>query len=376
MTPQNEWKSWLRKLGNVQKPRAIRRVPSGFAARRRNDPAAKPATIRNISTSGLHLWTEERWPLGELVPLTVEVERLSEGPPEPQFAMQARVVRHAKDGMGLSFVLPQGLDESLWDGLLKRAIFQTDTDVILHSLRMIRTVLFLSRLCHAEARDAIRLLGGEMDPPRTEKAMEIAHGAEKLLDAEPDADRKRANPQLVAKIIKHGSWADDFTKQLWAGLLATSCTVDGADSSSNDFVDLLVNVTHHQSRIFIHACLKALELMPGNEYPPMTRIILSPEAMIQITGMYDVPRIATDVAYLFNFGILDKVFDFTSYLPMESFDLTPSRLGLELFKRCNGHLVNRDLPFDLLEGADFLSRPKVSAADEEELPPPLLGSGV
>jgi hypothetical protein len=97
--------------------------------------------------------------------------------------------------------------------------------------------------------------------------------------------------------------------------------------------------------------------------------------MIQITGMYDVPRIATDVAYLFNFGILDKVFDFTSYLPMESFDLTPSRLGLELFERCKGHRVDRGLPFDLLEGTQTFSLINNSATDEDPLPPPQLGPG-
>jgi hypothetical protein len=373
MTTLNEWKAWIQKLGYAENPRAERRFPSGFAARRRDNSASKPATIRNISSTGLHLLTEERWPLGELIPLTLEVERVSEDPSAPRIAVQARVVRHTKDGIGLSFVLPEGLDPDLWDVLLRNAVVLRGPKEILHTLRVLRTVLFLCRLCHAEAHEAILLLGGELDEARTENALEIAHGAEKLLASEPDADRMRAHPPLVASILRKGSWADDFTKQLWSGLLATSCTVEGTDESNTVFVDLLVNVTHHQSRILIAACTNALELMSGTGCPPPARIILTPEEMIRVTGMYDLSRIAMYVAYLFNSGIIEKVFDFTSYLPTESFDITPSRQGLELFERCKGHRVKLDSPLDVSAGAQPLPQSFVSAVDEEALPPPLPG---
>jgi hypothetical protein len=61
--------------------------------------------------------------------------------------------------------------------------------------------------------------------------------------------------------------------------------------------------------------------------------------MTQLTGIYDPARIAVETAYLFNPGLIEKVFDFTSYLPTEKFDITPSRLGLELYKRCKGERI-------------------------------------
>jgi hypothetical protein len=305
----------------------------------------------------------------------VEVERLARNHSEPQIAVQARVARHTEDGIGLSFVLPEGLDSNLWDVLLRNAVVLTDQKEILHTLRVTRTTLFLCRLCHAEARQAILLLGGELDEARTEKAMEIAHGAEKLLASEPNADKMRAHPHLVASILREGSWADDYTKQLWSGLLVTSCTVEGTDESNTVFADLLGNVTHYQSRIFVAACTRALELMSGTGYPPPTPIILTPEEMIRVTGMYDLSRIAMYVAYLFNSGIIEKVFDFTSYLPTESFDITPSRLGLELFERCKGSCIKLDSPLDALAGAHPLLRHQVSTADEEALPRPFSGLG-
>jgi hypothetical protein len=371
MPSGNDWRSWFKKLGYVEKPRAERRVPSGFAALRRDKPALKPATIRDISSTGLHILTEERWPVGDLIPLTIEVEGLAEDHSEPRIEMQARVARHTADGIGLSFVLPEGVDENLWDVLLRNAVVLTNPKDILYTLKVLRTILFLCRLCHGEAHEAILLLGGELDKHRTENGMEIAYFAEKLLASEPHSDRMRAHPSVVTSILKHGSWADGFTRHLWAGLLMTSCSPEGTDVSNSAFVELLINLTRHQSLIFVGACIRALRLMAGNGYPPPTRIVLSPEEMIRLTEMYDVSRIATDVAYLFNSGLIDKVFDFTSYVPMDNFDITPSRLGLELYERCKGNCINPALLLDTPEGAHHLPPPYVPSADDEPLPPPL-----
>jgi hypothetical protein len=371
MPSLNDWKNWIKKLGYVEKARAERRAASGFAALRRDNPVFKPAIIRDISSTGLHILTEERWPVGELIPLTVEVEGLAEDHSEPRIAVQARVARLIDDGVGLSFVLPEGLDPNLWEVLLRNAVILTEPKEILHTLRVLRTILFLCRLCHGEAHEAILLLGGELDKQRSENAMEIAFIAEKLLASEPDSEKMRAHPPLVASILKHGSWADDFTRQLWAGLLVTSCTIEGTDESNQEYLELLINLTRHQSLIFIGACVRALEIMAGTEYPPSTRIVLSPEEMIRLTDMYDISRIATDVAYLFNSGIIDKVFDFTSYMPMDNFDITPSRLGLELYKRCKGNRIRPELFLYTPQTAQSAPQSDVLAVEDEALPPPL-----
>ncbi len=355
MAKVNEWKRWFRRIGYPEQPRAERRIPSGFAARQANNPASKPFTIKDIGSGGLYLLTEERWPLGELIPLTLKVEGPPENRSEYQVALQARVVWHGEDGIGLSFVLPPGVNPDLWDVLLRNVIVLTDPKDVLYTFRMLRAVLFLCRLCGAEANEAILLLGGELDQPRTETALEIAFSAEKLLASEPGADRKRAHPQLVASLLKYGSWAhDDLTKQLWIGLLASSCTEGGIDDSNAAFVDLLVHVTPIQSRIFVTACEKAMEVMSEARDLPSTRIIFTPEEMVRLTGIYDLSRTAVDIAYLFNSELLEKVFDFTSYIPTESFDITPSRLGLELYKRCQGHRTQPHSARDVSEGAQPL----------------------
>jgi hypothetical protein len=361
MTTLNQWKTWIGKLGYSEKPRAERRIPTGFSARRQNSSAAKPATIRNISSTGLQIVTEERWPLGELVPLIVQADWVSEDPTEIQIEVQARVARHSEDGIGLSFVLPVGLDPNLWEVLLRNAVMLTQPKDILHTIRMLRTILFLCRLCHAEAHEAIMLFGGELDHARTEKAMWIAHCAQQLLASQPHPERLRARPRLVASILKHGSWADDFTAHLWAGLLATSCTVDGKDESNTVFADLMVNLTFHQSRIFVAGCIRALELNSGAGNPSSTRIVLAPEQMIRLTGMYDLSRLATDMANLFSSELIEKQFDFTSYLPMDKFDITPTRRGLDMFERCHGARLKADISLDLSQHA----QPSYYSAEDE-----------
>lgn len=363
MTTPNKWKSWIQKLGYLEKPRAERRAPSGFSARRRNSSVSIPAAVRDISSTGLHILTEERWPLGELITLTVQVEPLVVDHSEPQIEVQAQVVRHGEGGIGLRFVLPEGVDPNLWDVLLRNVVVLDQPKDILHNLRVLRTVLFLCRLCHAGAHPSIELFGGALDLARTENAMEIAFRAEKLLAAGPDAEKMRAHPDLVLRILKHGSWADSLTRQLWAGLLATSCTVDGKDESNSEFAELLVNVTRSQCRILLAGCMKALEAGPATSGAPSPRIIVTNEQMIRLTDMYDQTRNATDIAYLFTGGMIEKNFDFTSYVTTEIIDITPTPLGLELYKRGKGDCINPDSTLDVWNGAGMSPQMQLQLTD-------------
>jgi len=42
--------------------------------------------------------------------------------------------------------------------------------------------------------------------------------------------------------------------------------------------------------------------------------------------------------------LIEKVFDFTSYVPKDSFDITPSRLGLEMYERCKAGRIEPQSP--------------------------------
>jgi hypothetical protein len=346
MTAVTQWKSWIRRLGHPEKPRAGRRTPLGLTAWQTNSPA-KPSTIKNISPTGLYLLTKERWPVDALISLTIKLEGLPESQTEDGFQVQARVVRHGEDGIGLLFVLPAGLDPDLWEVLVDNATTLTDPNVLVYTLRLLQTSLFLCRLCHEGANQALQLLGGELDKPRTEIAMEIALGAEKLLASEPDADKMRAHPQIVANILQYGSWApNDLTKQLWIGLFVTSCHANTIDESSRDIFDLLVTVTPVQGLILVTACRKMTKRGPESGNVSSARVIYTTQEMSRLTGIYDPVRLGVEITRLFDAGLIEKEFVYTSYAPAERFDLTPTLLGLKLYERCKAHRIQPRSPLE------------------------------
>ncbi len=66
--------------------------------------------IRDISSSGLYVVTEERWYPGTLVLMTLQRNDLGEEIAERSIAVQSRAVRWGPDGVGLQFVLPDEQD--------------------------------------------------------------------------------------------------------------------------------------------------------------------------------------------------------------------------------------------------------------------------
>lgn len=338
MSRLSSWKHALQRLSEPEQPRAERWPATGLSALYVIDSVSKPVGIKDVSASGIYLLTEERFPAGETVNLILHLEGEPENSSDLQISVQTRAAWQGEDGVGVEFVLPPGMNPDLCGALVRDIVSLTDRDQVREVFRTLRTSLFLYRLCEAQADEAILLLGGQLDTDRTATLFKIAFAAENLLTAKPDAGRMRAHPKLVANILREGSWApDELTLKLWAGLLASSCSVDAPDDSSQIFVDLLVHITPTEARILLLACERALSAGPGPENSASASIILSPREMVHLTGVHDLTRNATDLAYLFNLGLIQSVFDFTSYRDIESFDITPSNLGLELYNHCHGH---------------------------------------
>jgi hypothetical protein len=267
--------------------------------------------------------------------LTLQRQVSPELDPELRVSIQARVARVGEDGIGLMLVPPEGIDANLWGALLRNAVLLIDHKELLHTFRIIRAVLFLHRLCSASAEEAVVVIGGELNALRTGNAFDIAFRAEKMLAKEPGGSSLRAPGHVVASILRNGSWeSDELIERMWAGMLVSSGTVTGSDESSIEFVDLMTRVTPTQAKIFLLGCRKAREKMQPGEVVPRDPVIVTPQELIEITDMHDLSRVAMNVAYLFNHGLLKEVFDFTSYLPTESFNITPTKLGLELYRRC------------------------------------------
>jgi hypothetical protein len=104
--PRNWFERWW-----SPDPRRAPRVPgNGLAAYYWNGSAPAAHGVRDISTSGLYVVTEERWYPGTLVLMTLQRSDIGEELAERSVAVHSRAVRWGPDGVGLQFVLSDERD--------------------------------------------------------------------------------------------------------------------------------------------------------------------------------------------------------------------------------------------------------------------------
>ncbi len=101
--PQN----WLQRWWSPDPRKAPRESSPGLAAYYWNGAAPKAHSVKDISSSGLYLVTEERWYPGTLVLMTLQRTGVGEEVAERSISVMSRAVRWGNDGVGLQFILPE-----------------------------------------------------------------------------------------------------------------------------------------------------------------------------------------------------------------------------------------------------------------------------
>lgn len=101
-------RNWLQRWWSPDPRKAPRVRATGLAAYYWNGEAPVAHGIRDISSSGLYVVTEERWYPGTLVLMSLQRSDLGEEMAERSIAVQSRAVRWGPDGVGLQFILPDG----------------------------------------------------------------------------------------------------------------------------------------------------------------------------------------------------------------------------------------------------------------------------
>jgi uncharacterized protein len=105
MTDMRPPRGWLERWWSPDPRKAPREPAPGLAAYywTGGPPEARP--IKDISSTGLYLITEERWYPGTLILMTLQVTAFGEEVAERTICVHTRAVRWGKDGVGLQFVL-------------------------------------------------------------------------------------------------------------------------------------------------------------------------------------------------------------------------------------------------------------------------------
>jgi Flp pilus assembly protein TadG len=96
---------WLVKQGPPRKKRAMRYANPGLVAYYWDGGAPKKHVVKDISSTGVYVYTKELWCVGTIVALTLQDAGDREGKAAvPPIVLPCRVVRHGEDGIGFNFM--------------------------------------------------------------------------------------------------------------------------------------------------------------------------------------------------------------------------------------------------------------------------------
>jgi hypothetical protein len=293
--------------------------------------------VDNISSSGIYLRTGGRWEPGVKVSLTLQRSGPLEENPRHRIEFDAGTVRAGDDGVGLTFVLPEGIDLRLWESPERTGIYEAEPDGVVRELRMARALAFLRRICPPAAEEIKEMLHKSLSSVRVANAVEIAFKAERLLVNQPNAYSMVAHPDLIVRILEHGTWVDvEGIQELWAGLLASSCTFEGQDESNLVFINLLSRMAPLPTRILTAACAKATQAIAESASVSPYLLAFSAEEMGKITRSTNLAKIYRSIAELSELGLLEKGPRISSSANPDTGKTKPTHLGLQMYARCQG----------------------------------------
>lgn len=192
---------------------------------------------------------------------------------------------------------------------------------------------FLGRICLPFAEEFGLLLRDKVSQWRAANAARIAIKAQKKYEEVLARDDWHAHPRLVGSIIDHGSWVDDEeVQELWAGLLASSCTADGRDESNLIFVDTLGRLTVSQAHLLDHVCHHAGKVATTAGWISAQLYEMTLEQLKEVSGIEDFHRIDRELDHLRTLGLIAGGFNVHS----TTADMTPTALALQMYVRCQG----------------------------------------
>lgn len=221
---------------------------------------------------------------------------------------------------------------------------------------------FLSRICLPAAEEFGLLLRDKVSQWRTRNLIRLAEKAEKKLNANK-AEDVHGHPRLVSAILEHGSWTEnDEVQEMWAGLLASSCTKDGDDDSNLIFINLLSQLSTLQVKVLNYTCRKAEKRVTKHGLIYSEELRIRAQELIEVTEINDLQRLDRELDHLKSLDLIKGGFQLeynvagaryadpaTGGLPTGA--IKPLALGLSLFVRAQGTLTSPAEFFGLAAGA-------------------------
>ena len=196
---------------------------------------------------------------------------------------------------------------------------------------------FLSRICLPAADEFGLLLKDRVSAWRRSNAVKIAQKAEQKYNELPPSQGRHTHPRLLMQIIDQGSWIEDEeVQELWAGLIASSCTDEGKDDSNLMFIDFLARLTLSEARALDYICRRSTKIRTKAGWVAAEFLFVPLSVLQGIMTISDFHRIDRELDHLRTLGLIDGGF------PEDSVDaqVQPTALALQMYARCQGFAGN------------------------------------
>ncbi len=145
----------------------------------------------------------------------------------------------------------------------------------------------------------------------------------------------QVHPRVAWKTLDEGSWTDDdAVQEMWAGLLAASCSADGKDQSNLVFVQILSAVSPIGARILNHACEKAEKILSPGGLMEAGILVVPADEISAVAGESDITRLDAEMDHLRVQGLIRGGFEMGRQPDFA--DVTPTSLALHMYVRCKG----------------------------------------
>lgn len=103
----NPWTRWLARSKSHERRNAERHNGPQLLAYYWTGANSTPRTVRDISSSGIYIVTDDRWYPGTLLMVTLQKSIEDADARSPRsVCVQSKVVRSGSDGVGFAFLLP------------------------------------------------------------------------------------------------------------------------------------------------------------------------------------------------------------------------------------------------------------------------------
>jgi hypothetical protein len=330
---------WLEKFLAPEADRAVRRRVDQFAAYRWNGSALTQEPVRDISSTGLYLVTNERWEPGTILALNMQREGSLELEPARRITTQAKVVRCGTDGVGLTLLWSKDDPESRrWEALLESLIDQTKPRDMQSLVQMVEAFAFLGRICSEGAEEIGEWVRTRASSHKVLNAVSIALKAENLLGLGLVNTSARVNPAVAVRILEIGSGSDEeWLHGFWAGLLITSISSDGRDTRNLELVELFSLLTSIPIRILTVVCTRATKVVSESGDVIAKPLTCNLEELVATVGSRG-NQIERDLGALAGLKLIErKAANASALLRSDEAYITPTPLALEMFALCNGH---------------------------------------